>query len=345
VPLRHQWANLALLALVVAELATGFAGLLGTSDPFRILFWIHAIGAYAIVVVLFSKVAVVVNVLRRRPGWTAGRVQLAVLATLLAGVLVTGFVWIAAGFRAVGTLSVINLHAFLAVALVVLLVQHVVDRRWIVRVAAARDRRAFLRFAGAAIIGVAVWQLERPFQRALGLPGARRRFTGSYERGSFSGDFPEVIWLNDSPQTVVEGPWRLVVDGAVERRLELSYRDVERLARTEREATLDCTGGWYTEQRWEGVALATLLDAAGVAHGAESVEVESVTGYRRRFSLEHSRRLLLATRVAGAPLSHGHGFPSRLVVPDRRGFEWVKWVRRVRVLRSSDLLQSPLPLS
>jgi DMSO/TMAO reductase YedYZ molybdopterin-dependent catalytic subunit len=73
--------------------------------------------------------------------------------------------------------------------------------------------------------------------------------------------------------------------------------------------------------------------------------VESVTGYTRRFSVDHARHLLLATRVAGGPLSHGHGFPVRLVVPDRRGFEWVKWVVRIRVLRGSYLLQPPLPLT
>ena len=54
---------------------------------------------------------------------------------------------------------------------------------------------------------------------------------------------------------------------------------------------------------------------------------------------------VLATQVAGAPLGHGHGFPARLVVPDRRGFDWVKWVVRVHVGRTSHLLQPPLPLS
>jgi DMSO/TMAO reductase YedYZ molybdopterin-dependent catalytic subunit len=33
-------------------------------------------------------------------------------------------------------------------------------------------------------------------------------------------------------------------------------------------------------------------------------------------------RLLLATRVGGAPLEPRHGFPARLVAPGRRGFWW-----------------------
>jgi DMSO/TMAO reductase YedYZ molybdopterin-dependent catalytic subunit len=154
-----------------------------------------------------------------------------------------------------------------------------------------------------------------------------------------------VSWLNDDPEPVELASWRLVVEGEVERRLELRYEELRRFGRTSREATIDCTGGWFAHQRWAGVPLASLLDAAGVADGAHSVAVESVTGYGRRFSLDRARGLLLATHVAGEPLSPGHGFPARIVVPDRRGFEWVKWVTRVRVLRSSDLLQSPLPLS
>ena len=82
-----------------------------------------------------------------------------------------------------------------------------------------------------------------------------------------------------------------------------------------------------------------------VKEGAESVSVESITGYARRFSLDHAHRLTLATEVGSRELSHGHGFPLRLVVPDRRGYDWVKWVTRVRVLGSSHLLQPPLPLT
>jgi DMSO/TMAO reductase YedYZ molybdopterin-dependent catalytic subunit len=35
-------------------------------------------------------------------------------------------------------------------------------------------------------------------------------------------------------------------------------------------------------------------------------------------------------------LDHLHGAPLRLVAPGRRGFQWVKWVREVRVLNTPD---------
>jgi DMSO/TMAO reductase YedYZ molybdopterin-dependent catalytic subunit len=109
--------------------------------------------------------------------------------------------------------------------------------------------------------------------------------------------------------------------------------------------TLDCTSGWYSEQVWHGVPLRTLLAAAEPLGAAQSVTVRSVSGYERRFPLAEAEDALLALMVAGAPLSHGHGFPLRLVVPKRRGFHWVKWVEQIEVNETPAALQPPVPLA
>jgi len=131
----------------------------------------------------------------------------------------------------------------------------------------------------------------------------------------------------------------------VTRPLAIGTDDLAALATTARAATLDCTGGWYTDQEWRGVPLGTLLERAGADPHAASVRVVGVTGYARRFALDHARGLLLATHVAGLPLDHGHGAPARLVVPDHRGFEWVKWVVALEVDDTPAWWQPPLPLT
>ncbi len=40
---------------------------------------------------------------------------------------------------------------------------------------------------------------------------------------------------------------------------------------------------------------------------------------------------ILATHVAGAPLPAANGAPCRLVAPDRRGLDWIKWVNAIEV--------------
>ena len=123
-----------------------------------------------------------------------------------------------------------------------------------------------------------------------------------------------------------------------------SLDELDHLADEEVVVTLDCTGGWYARQRWAGVRLDRLLAASGVSEG-RSIEVRSVTGYRRRFPVRDASVLLLASRVGGRPLSSGHGFPARLVAPNRRGYWWVKWVNEIRVDQRPWWWQSPFPLS
>ena len=126
----------------------------------------------------------------------------------------------------------------------------------------------------------------------------------------------------------------LSVSGRVRRELTLSAAELAR--GDELTATLDCTGGFSTTQRWRGVRLGRLLDEAGVHSSARHVRVISRTGYRWSFSLDDARGLLLATHVGGEPLAHRHGAPCRLVAPGRRGFQWIKWVERIEVHEDPD---------
>jgi DMSO/TMAO reductase YedYZ molybdopterin-dependent catalytic subunit len=197
----------------------------------------------------------------------------------------------------------------------------------------ARDlagRRQLLALALVGGAAVLVRQLERPVERALGLPGGRRRFTGSYDAGSFTGNaFPTTSWVADRPRPEPAGAAKIVVTGRVRRPLALSPAHLDHgdvLV-----ATLDCTGGFFSTQRWRGVSLGRLLDQAGLEPEAHHVRVVSRTGYRWSFALPDARGLLLATHVGDEPLTHGHGAPCRLVAHGRRGFQWIKWVERIEV--------------
>src|SRR4051812_2078150 len=124
--MRHAWANVALLALVVTATATGLGGLLVSDPDGAIVFWLHALAAWAIVGLLAVKARVIVAAIRRRPRVTVSRVAFLVLLGLLLLVLGTGVAWLLLdGYRRLGYLSVINVHAFLAIALTLLLGWHV----------------------------------------------------------------------------------------------------------------------------------------------------------------------------------------------------------------------------
>ena len=336
--------NLAILALLLLELASGLGSLLVGSPDGRWVFWLHGAGGLALVLLIGWKWRIVARSFARR-GTGPWSLAPALLGVLFLGVLLSGLWWAAVGRGAVivpfyGEMRPLVLHTILALALVPPFALHVL-LRWPGTRAAFADRRAVLRLLAVGAGGLA---LSRGLAAAASRTGPDRRFTGSREEASFTGNaHPVTNWLSDSRQRIAREDWRLTVDGAVREPLALDYDGILALAAEARRATLDCTGGWYTVQEWSGAPLAGLLARAGPLPGARSVRVVSATGYDRRFGLGDAPRLLLATEVGGERLSAGHGFPVRLVAPGRRGYHWVKWVVRVEVSELPAWRQSPLP--
>lgn len=263
-----------------------------------------------------------------------GRAWLGLGATLLAlAVLGTGVAWSAGASLILIGYNLLNWHVLLGFALTLLVSLHMLARARPLRAADLAGRRQALRAALVLLGGALLWPLQEGLLRRLGAPGASRRFTGS--RGlPHGGPFPSVSWVADRPRPLDPAAWSLRVGGLVARPLELGPDDLA--GRDELEATLDCTGGFYTTQRWAGCAVGRLLDQAGADPAAGWVRFVSATGYRWSLPIAQARQALVATQVGGAPLGHGHGAPARLVAPGERGFVWVKWLVAVEVRDQPD---------
>ncbi|SFO54590.1 Oxidoreductase molybdopterin binding domain-containing protein [Geodermatophilus obscurus] len=333
--------NLGLLALLLVAGGTGVLAFgVGTPLPSQVVATVHGAAGLGLLLLVPWKTVVVRRSRRRALGRRDPTVAWA-LAVLVVLTLATGVLHTVGGTAvAVAGVGILQVHVALGVATGLLVVLHAVGARQRPRRSDA-SRRVLLQAGVLAAGALALWGAVEGGLRLTGAPGGRRRATGSHERGS--GDpsaMPVTQWFTDTVPTGDGGALELVAGGRTTR-LRASDLDGGDVVT----AVLDCTGGWYAEQEWRGVRLDRLLAGSGVElPDGGSVDVVSVTGYRRRLPLDDAAFLLLATHYAGEPLSAGHGAPVRLVAPGRRGYWWVKWVRRVEVVDAPWWLQPPVPL-
>jgi len=340
-----RWTNLALFVLLGLAFTSGWVAFFYSTAPSRASLIVHAVSGYAIVALTPWKAVIAARgIQRRRPGWWASLVFTGlVIASVLAGILhSTGLL------LGVGPFSAMEVHVGAALAAVPFAAWHAIARRIPMR-AVDLSRRSLLR-AGTllASAGIAYGAGEAAV-RLLSLPGATRRYTGSYEYGSLQpAELPVTQWLFDAVPTIDPVAWRLTVRAGNAMR---QWTYAELLAFDDRvQATLDCTGGFYSTQDWSGVWLSRLVSPSPARGGGQgggssvSVHVRSVTGYDRRFAAEEAGRLLIATRLGGMPLDAGHGFPVRIVAPDRRGYWWVKWVTAITIDELPAWWQLPFPI-
>lgn len=186
-------------------------------------------------------------------------------------------------------------------------------------------------------------------------------------RQNFITPYPHFYVRSHAPQVPQIDPatYCLTVTGRVARALSLSLDDLRtRFTPRTVTATLQCAGNrrqefaavkpmpgesvmWGDEAistaQWGGVALADVLEAAGVDRAAGHVAFLSldaceakdgtIFGYGGSIPLEKALRpeVLLAHTMNGEPLPAVHGYPLRVIVPGVVAARSVKWLGSITV--------------
>jgi hypothetical protein len=197
----------------------------------------------------------------------------------------------------------------------------------------AGDRRAFLAGVAATSIGLVVATAGGTVTALSPVSVLAQRRPGVGPQGfpvNKSAAAARVTELARDPG------YRLVVEGAVNRRLELSLGELRALPQRDANLPIACVEGWSASARWRGVAVRDLLARAGAAvHAVATVESLQPSGRYRTAYLNADqaadRDTLLAVELDGQPLHVDHGFPVRLIGPNRPGVLQTKWVSRLVV--------------
>jgi hypothetical protein len=191
------------------------------------------------------------------------------------------------------------------------------------------SRRALLRTtwlaAGVAVLATAGSTV--PLLRRVSVLGVR------------SGDGPGGVPINKSAvaaavtASATQPGWQLSL-GNGDRSLGLTRADLLALPQHERELPIACVEGWSASGRWRGVRMRDLLDLVDIPPGTD-VLVTSLqqsgpyTTTVLHASFADDDRTLLALALEGEALSLDHGYPARVIAPDRPGVLQTKWVSRI----------------
>ena len=225
-----------------------------------------------------------------------------------------------------------------------------VDRRMFFRVTAIAGASALIIGVGArAVINATAGSISA-VRKALTLPaprtvvtipaGAELDIPGISPLFTPNADFYRVDTALTVP-SVDPGTWRLVIDGMVDQRVELTFDDLVGMGVNEYAITLTCVsnevgGDLLGNAAWLGVPIREVLKLAGPKSGADMVLSRSVDGFTASTPLESltddGLDAILAVGMNGETLPLEHGFPVRMVVPGLYGYvSATKWLSELKV--------------
>lgn len=194
------------------------------------------------------------------------------------------------------------------------------------------SRRALLRTTWAAA-GVAVLATAGGT-----VPWLRRVSVLAVRSGEGPGGVPinKTAAAADVLDSATDPGWALEVRVGDEVRARLTLADLRAMPQHTVDLPIACVEGWSAEGRWSGVRVSDVLAGAG-APGGRDVVVSSLqpSGPFRRTVLPRAfaedPRSLLALDLAGEPLALDHGYPCRVIAPNRPGVLQTKWVSSLEV--------------
>lgn len=137
-------------------------------------------------------------------------------------------------------------------------------------------------------------------------------------------------------QTATDPGYRMLVSTSTGMERSFSIEELRQLPWTVEDLPLACVEGWSSDATWGGVSIIDLAREMGIDEPSEVVvrslqEGRRFTSSRINRSQSRSSKSLLALDLGDEPLHIDHGFPVRLIAPNRPGVLQTKWIDRVEI--------------
>lgn len=130
--------------------------------------------------------------------------------------------------------------------------------------------------------------------------------------------------------------WRLQLRGPSGAE-DLSRADLEAMPQVTVVLPIACVEGWSTTATWEGVRVADLVRLVSESDDVDArfVSLQKAGSYKESVlpaAYVRHPDSVVALRLGGEPLELDHGFPARLIAPNRPGVLQTKWLDRLEVM-------------
>jgi DMSO/TMAO reductase YedYZ molybdopterin-dependent catalytic subunit len=134
-------------------------------------------------------------------------------------------------------------------------------------------------------------------------------------------------------EAATSSSWRLTVIGP--KTFDLDLAAVEALDHVQHHLPLACVEGWSVSAHWQGPLLIDLVRRVGGNEDSRILVTSLEQGGSYRTSYVDGPQVgsaILATHLNGRRLTLDHGYPLRLIAPNRAGVLNTKWLTEIRVL-------------
>jgi DMSO/TMAO reductase YedYZ molybdopterin-dependent catalytic subunit len=134
--------------------------------------------------------------------------------------------------------------------------------------------------------------------------------------------------------------WRLVIDGAVEHPVTLSWQDFMDLPQSDDTSDFHCVTTWSRLNiSWKGVRLIDLAALVQPTEKASHLMCYGYDDYTTNISLEEALKpdVLLVYEANGKPLAKEHGGPVRMITPELYAWKGSKWISRIEFMTTNRL--------
>ncbi len=183
---------------------------------------------------------------------------------------------------------------------------------------------------GTNLLSNQVGQISEPLNQSLESLMLSQRPVPEYPVSAIEPDKLLINTFDFTPQ-IDPAQFSLTLDGDVNRPMQLSFADLQKLPLTSMVIQHVCVEGWAAIVQWGGVRLRDLIALAQPKPGVRYVYFQSADGYYESWDLASSLhpQTLMAYQKNGQPLSAENGAPLRLASPVKLGYKQSKWVTQI----------------